>query len=483
MPKKSRHRKGFILGKRLNSTRKFHGGTLPNLSQMKDVYKGESSLSWFKNSKESKLDISLYIAKSRAHIENIIVKSTVDLATKVYADINTAGSPSANALGIGADKPVSLKEEFVLPPGDLREGINAKVKLHDAIRNYNIAIEAGRKIGLNNPRPTTDTIGALMTGNEVNDISAKVVRAGDDAHDKVHAPDLLPIEGELFYTAELYIPEINKALNAIYRLIEKVEDEPGGIVINPISVNAANVGETCYNALMDAFGFGIHNNESILTTPLLKDKYDGIYAMRVFFSKDTYEEFEKRLKLLYSFDSFEKSYMGLAKMIMELDDADSGNGGGKGNGGGGGVDKGNGGGKGNVGKGNGGGGGNGGVDKGKGNVDKGNGKGNVDKGNGGAAVKSDDDFSGLNIGFGSPALKNNPSSGFTATVKKQPTYLRRASVTSGLIPTPPPIPPPENSSLTKNSLPTKKTPPLKKPTITPRGKPKNLLKGNKENTL
>ena len=176
MPKKSRHRKGFILGKRITTTRKIRGGKQEDLTKLKAAYKSEVSLSWFKNRKESKVDISLYIAKSRAHIENLIVKSTLDLASKMSTDINTTGTPSAKALG----QP-------------------QKTALDVAITNYNSAISKARTIGLTNPPPIEAAIEGL--GPDVKAIVTKVATAGDTAHDKLSRTDPLPLEGELFNTA------------------------------------------------------------------------------------------------------------------------------------------------------------------------------------------------------------------------------------------------------------------------------------------
>ena len=77
MPKISRRRKGkrnTLLGKKkIINTRKFHGGTKDDSTQMTSYYTNAVKTSWFLNERKTQLDMAKYIAISRAHIENLIV--------------------------------------------------------------------------------------------------------------------------------------------------------------------------------------------------------------------------------------------------------------------------------------------------------------------------------------------------------------------------------------------------------------------------
>jgi hypothetical protein len=100
MPKISR-RKGRVsrLGKRVvRNTRKLHGGSPAEVKNMHDEYKKELDNGWYKNIHESKLEVSINLAKARCHVENLVVKSTLEMAIAMYNELNDANSKVSNAL-------------------------------------------------------------------------------------------------------------------------------------------------------------------------------------------------------------------------------------------------------------------------------------------------------------------------------------------------------------------------------------------------
>jgi hypothetical protein len=283
MPKISRRRKGreSRLGKKkIINTRKLHGGEQADKNAMVTSYETTVKLNWTKSARDLKFEIAKRVAESRGNIEIIIVNNTVELASKIYDELNDPKSNMSIALKLNETTPK-------------QESIALRDKLNSDIKKYKDAVAAAKGISV-----TIETVDGLMIGDVI----------GQTYKDLT---ETLRIDKEGSGVNKGYIPNIITAMKNIY---DAIKVSKGTKKENSITVTKEQIGPDAYKFLApNGFAYGAREppKES-------EEEYPGMFAARYFFNKETYTLFENRLKLLWSLKLFERSYSDLLKNMLDL---------------------------------------------------------------------------------------------------------------------------------------------------------------------